>query len=131
MKRFLIGLIFGLAACNTIATAPIQIQPTGLSNTTGDLLDNSYPIYASKYVSLHADRTLRLNRSCAQVLRLNLVQSKGYEDTITELKNRAVLMGGNSVSLMSWRERGSKTILLGNIYMCGNKNHHIHPHPET
>ena len=131
MKRFLIGLIFGLAACNTIATTPMQMQPSDVSNTTGNIPVMSYPISASKYVSLHADRTLRLNRSCTQVLRLNLVQSKGYEDTITELKNRAVLMGGNSVSLMSWRERGSKTILLGNIYMCADKNYHIHPHPET
>jgi hypothetical protein len=131
LKRFLIGLIFSLASCNTISTAPIQIQPSDVSSTTGNISDISYPISASKYVSLHADRTLRLNRSCAQVLRLNLVQSKGYEDTITELKNRAVLMGGNSVSLMSWRERGSKTILLGNIYMCGDKNYHIHPHPQT
>jgi hypothetical protein len=131
LKRFLIGIIFGLAACNTFATAPIQLQPSDVSNTTGNIPDMSYPISAAKYVSLHADRTLRLNRSCTQVLRLNLVQSKGYEDTITELKNRAVLMGGNSVSLVSWRERSSKTILLGNIYMCGDKNYHIHPHPET
>ena len=131
MRRFLIGLIFGLAACNTTANTPIQIQPSSLSNTTGNIADISYPLSASRYVSLHADRSLRLNRSCTQVLRLNLVQTKGYEDTITELKNRAVLMGGNSVSLMSWREQGSKTVLLGNIYMCRDKNYHIHPHPET
>ena len=131
MKSFFIGLIFGLVACNTIATVPIQIDKSDVSNTTGNIVYVSYPIVASKYVSLHADRSLRLNGSCTQVLRLNLVQSKGYVDTITELKNRAVLMGGNSVSLTSWRELGSKTILLGNIYMCGDKNYHIHPHPKT
>ena len=102
------------------------------NNQTVGLADNSsYPLEATKFVSLHADRSLKLNRSCTQVLRLNLVQRKGYQDTITELKNRAVLMGGNSVSLVSWREKGKITILLGNIYMCKGKTFHIHPHPHV
>ena len=42
---------------------------------------------ATKFVSLHADRSLRLNGTCTQVLKLNLVQRKDYKDTITELKN--------------------------------------------
>jgi len=99
--------------------------------TTGAMVDSSYPIEAAKYVSMHADRTLRLNRSCTQVLRLQLVQSKSYQDTMVELKNRAVIMGGNAVSLVQWQEKSSITGLLGNIYICTDKSYHLHPHPQA
>ena len=131
MKIFMVIMAFFLSACNTI---PISSQSMTIENNTQTigLADNSsYPLEATKFVSLHADRSLKLNRSCTQVLRLNLAQRKGYQDTITELKNRAVLMGGNSVSLVSWREQGKITILLGNIYMCKGKTFHIHPHPHV
>ena len=108
-----------------------QIVVWDTNETIGRMDDSSYPLEATKFVSLHADRTLKLNRSCTQVLKLNLVQRKGYQDTITELKNRAVLMGGNSVSLVSWREQDSRTIILGNIYMCKGKSFHLHPHPQV
>ena len=129
MSRFVLLAVVCLAACNTIqsTSAPIQLKD---SVTSGAIMDASTPITATKYVSLHPDRALRVNNSCTQVLRLNLVQKKDYQETIIELKNRAVLMGGNSVSLIGWRESGSKTILLGNIYMCRDKTYHIHPHPQ-
>ena len=120
-----------MSACNTIPASTPQITALDNNATIGGISDDSYPLEATKFVSLHADRSLRLNRTCTQVLRLNLVQRKGYQDTIIELKNRAILMGGNSVSLVSWREQGSRTILLGNIYMCKGKSFHIHPHPQV
>ena len=131
MKFFLVGMVFFLSACNTMPIPTQQIVVGDTNEAIGRMDDSSYPLEATKFVSLHADRTLKLNRSCTQVLKLNLVQRKGYQDTITELKNRAILMGGNSVSLVSWREQGKKTILLGNIYMCKGKSFHIHPHPQV
>ena len=131
MKKYLLGILLFLSACNTLTTLPQQISVLDENETLGARDDSSFPIQAAKYVSLHADRSLRLNSTCTQVLRLNLVQKKGYKDTITELKNRAVLMGGNSVSLLSWREQDSRTILLGNIYMCKGKSFHLHPHPQV
>ncbi|PQM62277.1 MAG: hypothetical protein CML40_02265 [Rhodobacteraceae bacterium] len=131
MKKYLLGILLFFSACNTITTLPHQISVLDENETLGARDDSSFPIQAAKYVSLHADRSLRLNSTCTQVLRLNLVQKKGYKDTITELKNRAVLMGGNSVSLLSWREQDSRTILLGNIYMCKGKSFHLHPHPQV
>jgi len=131
MKFFFVGIVLFLSACNTMPIPTQQIVVVDPNETIGTIDDSSYPLEATKFVSLHADRTLKLNRSCTQVLRLNLVQRKGYQDTITELKNRAILMGGNSVSLVSWRELGRKTILLGNIYMCKGKSFHIHPHPQA
>ena len=120
-----------LSACNTLPVTTAQTPVIDNNETAGVIFDESYSLEGTKFVSLHADRSLRLNRTCTQVLRLNLVQRKGYKDTITELKNRAVLMGGNSVSLIGWREQGFRTILLGNIYMCEGKIFHIHPHPQT
>lgn len=130
MKFFLMGMVFFLSACNTIPNPTQQIVVGDTNETIGTINNSSYPLEATKFVSLHADRALKLNRTCTQVLRLNLVQRKGYQDTLTELKNRAILMGGNSVSIVSWREQGKKTILLGNIYMCKGKSFHIHPHPQ-
>ena len=131
MKFVLVSMIVFLSACNTIPIPTQQIVVADNNETIGTIDKSSYPLESTKFVSLHADRTLKLNRTCTQVLRLNLVQRKGYQDTITELKNRAILMGGNSVSLVSWREQGSRTILLGNIYMCKGKSFHIHPHPQV
>ena len=131
MKKYLISILLIFSACNVISAPSKQIAAIDSNETIGSIASGSYPLEATKFVSLHADRTLKLNRSCTQVLRLNLVQRKGYQDTITELKNRAVLMGGNSISLVTWREQGSKTILLGNIYMCKGKSFHIHPHPQA
>ena len=130
MEKYLMCIILFFSACNTTITSSQKLPVIDYDSTSGAIAGSSYPIEATKFVSLHADRSLRLNRTCTQVLRLNLVQRKGYSDTITELKNRAILMGGNSVSLVSWREQGSKTILLGNIYMCEGKSFHIHPHPQ-
>ena len=97
MKKYLAIIILFMTACNTVPAPNVQLPVSGYDTTLGVVADHSYPLEASKFVSLHADRSLRLNRTCTQVLRLNLVQRKGYQDTIIELKNRAVLMGGNSV----------------------------------
>ena len=131
LKKYLVIIVLVLSACNTTPSIPLQTTNIDTNDTIGKIDDSSYPLESTKFVSLHADRSLRLNRSCTQVLKLNLVQRKGYQDTITELKNRAILMGGNSVSLVGWKEQGSRTILLSNIYMCKGKSFHIHPHPQV
>ena len=120
MKKivFLIPIIL-LLACN--ATNNFQPIESSLALqedlAIGGSSDNSYPVEGVQYVSLHADRILKLNKSCTQILKLQLVQSRDYRDTIVELKNRAILMGGNSVSLVNWREYGDRTGLIGNIYL--------------
>ena len=134
MKKTLLLLsIIVMSACN----ATNNFQPIGSSlafqgdSAIGNSSDNSYAIEGVQYVSLHADRILRLNKSCTQILKLQLIQSRDYTNTISELKNRAILMGGNSVALVTWREYGNKTGLVGNIYICTSKTYHIHPHPGT
>ena len=130
MRKYILTTILFLSACNT-TLIPVQKTVSESDNeTVGVINERSFPIEATKFVSLHADRSLRLNGSCTQVLKLNLVQRKDYKDTITELKNRAILMGGNSISLVGWREQAFKTTLLGNIYMCEDKTFHLHPHPR-
>ena len=128
MRKLLFVVSMLLVGCNTV---PSLEQLAASREITGAMVDSSYPIEAAKYVSMHADRTLRLNRSCTQVLRLQLIQSKSYQDTMVELKNRAVVMGGNAVSLVQWQEKSSITGLLGNIYICTDKSYHLHPHPQA
>ena len=128
MRILLFAVLLLASGCNTMPSLE-QVAATG--EVSGVSAVSSYPIEASKYVSMHADRTLRLNRSCSQVLKLQLVQSKSYQDTMIELKNRAVIMGGNAVSLVQWQEKSSVTGLLGNIYICTDKSYHIHPHPQA
>ena len=129
MRKYLFSLIIFFSACNAISISSQQAPSINSDDTFGKQSNRSYPFESTKFVSIHPDRALRMNNTCTQVLRLNLVQKKGYEDTIIELKNRAILMGGNAVSLVSWSERGSKTTLLSNIYLCKGKDFHIHPHP--
>tara|TARA_A100000164_G_C21543683_1_gene601682 strand:+ start:82 stop:486 length:405 start_codon:yes stop_codon:yes gene_type:complete len=134
MKKvlFLIPIAL-LVACNTANNFQPIKSSLALQEelAIGDSSDNSFPVEGTQFVSLHADRELRLNKSCSQVLKLQLVQSRDYRETLVELKNRAILMGGNSVSLVNWREYGNRTGLIGNIYICRAKTYHIHPHPGT
>ena len=125
-RLYLIFCLF-LFACNTPEGS--FIPESSYSNTSEGLIDLTRPIEATKYVSFHADRTLSRNANCTQIMRFNLIQKKNYADTLTELQNRAALMGGNSVSLIGWKEKGLKTILLSNIFICRSKVYHIHPHP--
>ena len=61
---------------------------------------------------------------------LNYASNINYSEAIIGLKNRALLLGGNAVSIVGWAENSQASGLTGNIYMCeGEKPYHIHPHP--
>jgi hypothetical protein len=81
------------------------------------------------YVSVHPDLNLRMNNSCTKVMKLSFGQTQDYRSVMMELKNRALIMGGNSVSLVEWFENNNTTGYVGNIYLCKKKTYHIHPHP--
>ena len=80
-------------------------------------------------VSVHPDLNLRMNNSCTKVMKLSFGQTQDYRSVMMELKNRALIMGGNSVSLVEWFENNNTTGYVGNIYLCKKKSYHIHPHP--
>ena len=116
----------------TACTAPYQLSNvanTAGNSASGSVSAGSVPMQGLGHVSMHADVTLRTNNSCTKIMKLNFGQTQGYRDVLQELKNRALLMGGNSVSLVEWYEDNYTTGYAGNIYICNDKTYHIHPHP--
>ena len=110
-----------LPACNSV-----------LSNTSvyGSMPDSSYPLSGFSKVSVHPDKVLKLRTSCDLSMRMEIIQAKSYAETVLELKNRALIIGGNAVSLSKWRETTNSTHLVGKIYLCKTKPFHLHPHPS-
>ena len=91
--------------------------------------ESSFPLRGFSKVSVHPDNLLKMRTSCDLTMRMEIIQSKNYAATILELKNRALLIGGNAVSLSEWRETTGSTYLIGKIYLCETKPYHLHPHP--
>ena len=128
MSRLLTIVSFLFLGCNN-TTGQFDFEKS-LGISSGTLVNSSTPIEATKYVSFHPDRLLRMNAKCTQILRFNLVQKKNYADILTELKNRAALMGNIFVSILGWRENDLRTVLLANDFICRDKMYNIHPHPK-
>ena len=120
-QKFLFFLFFIiLTSCNSIP-----------ENTSvyGSMPESSFPLRGFSKVSVHPDILLKMRTSCDLTMRMEIIQSKNYAATILELKNRALLIGGNAVSLSEWRETTGSTYLIGKIYLCETKPYHLHPHP--
>ena len=127
--RIVLFLLFIVA---TACSAPYQlpnVTNTAGNSASGTTDSGSIPMRGMGNVSMHADTTLRMNHSCIKIMKLNFGQTQNYRNVLQELKNRALLMGGNSVSLVEWYEDNNTTGYVGNIYMCKDKTYHIHPHP--
>ena len=109
-----------LVSCNSI---------TQNLSVSGSLGESSYPLRGFSKVSVHPDKLLKMRTSCDLSMRMEIIQAKNYAETILELKNRALMIGGNAVSLSNWKETTSSTYLVGKIYLCETKPYHLHPHP--
>ena len=122
MFRFtlLFSLFVFLSSCNTI--------PTNTS-VYGNTPNETIPLRGFTKVSVHPDKLLKINTNCDLAMRIEIVQSKNYAETIMELKNRALILGGNAISLSRMKENSSSTYLVGKIYLCSKKPFHLHPHP--
>ena len=99
------------------------------TSASGKMSKGAIPALGLGHVSLHPDLNLRMNSSCTKVMKLSFGQTQDYRSVMLELKNRALIMGGNSVSLVEWFENNNTTGYVGNIYLCKKKTYHIHPHP--
>ena len=110
-------------------TLPALRAPV-VSNSSGEVADGIIPMDGIGHISFHADRKLRMNKECTKMLRLNYASNINYAEAVIGLKNRALLMGGNTVSIVGWVENSQASGLTGNIYICeGKKPYHVHPHP--
>ena len=99
------------------------------TSASGKRAQGTVPAQGVGYVSVHPDLSLRMNNSCTKVMKISFGQTRDYRSVMMELKNRALIMGGNSVSLVEWFENNNTTGYVGNIYLCEKKTYHIHPHP--
>ena len=133
MKYLSIVLLLVLAGCQTnsltntgLVPNAASVQSTIISDSVGAAPEGIVPIEGIAKVSLHADRSLRLESTCTQVLKLAYSSNINYSEVIMGLKNRALLMGGNAIALVGWAENSSASGMVGKIYICKKKPYHVH-----
>ena len=133
MKYLSIVFLLVLAGCQTnnltntgLVPNAASVQTTIISDSVGAAPEGIVPIEGIAKVSLHADRSLRLESTCTQVLKLAYSSNINYSEVIMGLKNRALLMGGNAIALVGWAENSSASGMVGKIYICKKKPYHVH-----
>ncbi len=129
--RILVVFVFGLFLTACQGTNPYGLTTASLgekvvSSATGEAGSGVTPVKGIKYVSLHPDRLLRDERSCTEVIKLSYASNINYSEAIIGLRNRALLVGGNAISIVGWAESASSSGLVGKIYLCKKKPFHIH-----
>mgnify|MGYP001399530441 FL=1 len=124
---FLIGLIVtGCQGTNPYGLTTASLGDKVVSQATGAAGEGVTPVKGIKYVSLHPDRLLRDEKTCTQVIKLSYASNINYSEAIIGLRNRALLVGGNAISIVGWAESASSSGLVGKIYLCKKKPFHIH-----
>ena len=129
--RILVLVFFGLFLTACQGTNPYGLTTASLgekivSSATGQAGTGVTPVKGIKYVSLHPDRLLRDERSCTEVIKLSYASNINYSEAIVGLRNRALLVGGNAISIVGWAESATSSGLIGKIYLCKKKPFHIH-----
>ena len=119
-------LIAGCQGTNPYGLTTASIGEKVVSSATGEAGSGVTPVKGIKYVSLHPDRLLRDERTCTQVIKLSYASNINYSEAIIGLRNRALLVGGNAISIVGWAESASSSGLVGKIYLCKKKPFHIH-----
>ena len=124
---FLIGLfISGCQGTNPYGLTTASLGEKVVSQATGAAGEGVTPVKGINYVSLHPDRLLRDEKTCVQVIKLSYASNINYSEAIIGLRNRALLVGGNAISIVGWAESASSSGLVGKIYLCRKKPFHLH-----
>ena len=103
----LIGFYLFLTACqgtNPYGLTTASIEESVVSSATGQAGTGVTPVRGIKYVSLHPDRLLRDEKTCTEVIKLSYASNINYSEAIIGLRNRALLAGGNAISIIGWAE---------------------------
>ena len=129
--RIVVLICFGLflTACqgtNPYGLTTASISDEVVSSAMGQGDTGVSPVKGIKYVSLHPDRLLRDARGCTEVIKLSYASNINYSEAIIGLRNRALLVGGNAISIVGWAESRTSSGLVGKIYLCEKKPFHIH-----
>ncbi len=92
---------------------PIQVQQTTNQVTvktnvvdmqTMPKQNYDEPIAGSEKIIMRADSILNSEKSCHKMMTLGLAISQDYNQAITSLKNRALLIGGNAIAVLKLYE---------------------------
>ena len=129
--RLLVLILIGFFVSGCQGTNPYGLTTASLgekvvSQASGVAGEGVSPVKGIKYVSLHPDRLLRDEKTCTQVIKLSYASNINYSEAIIGLRNRALLVGGNAISIVGWAESSSSSGLVGKIYLCKKKPFHIH-----
>ena len=129
--RIVILAVFCLSLTACQGTSPYglttaSIEESVVSSATGQAGTEVTPVRGIKYVSLHPDRLLRDEKTCTKVIKLSYASNINYSEAIIGLRNRALLAGGNAISIIGWAESATSSGLVGKIYLCKKKPFHIH-----
>ena len=129
--RIVILIVFCLFLTACQGTSPYglttaSIKESVVSSATGLEGTGVTPIKGISYVSLHPDRLLRDEKTCTKVIKLSYASNINYSEAIIGLRNRALLAGGNAISIIGWAESSTSSGLVGKIYLCKKKPFHIH-----
>merc|ERR1712031_67643 len=103
--RIVVLIVFYLfsTACqgtNPYGLTTASVGESVVSSATGQAGNGITPVKGIKYVSLHPDRLLRDERNCTEVIKLSYAANINYSEAIIALRNRALLVGGNAVSII-------------------------------
>ena len=112
--RFVVLIVFYLflTACqgtNPYGLTTASMSEKVVSSATGQAGTGVTPVKGIKYVSLHPDRLLRDERSCTEVIKLSYASNINYSEAIIGLRNRALLVGGNAISIIGWAESATSS----------------------
>ena len=129
--RIVILIVFCLFLTACQGTSPYglttaSIKESVFTSATGQAGTGVTPVRGIKYVSLHPDRLLRDEKTCTEVIKLSYASNINYSEAIIGLRNRALLAGGNAISIIGWAESSTSSGLVGKIYLCKKKPFHIH-----
>ena len=129
--RIVILIVFCLFLTACQGTSPYglttaSIKESVFTSATGQEGTGVAPVKGIKYVSLHPDRLLRDEKTCTKVIKLSYASNINYSEAIIGLRNRALLAGGNAISIIGWAESATSSGLVGKIYLCKKKPFHIH-----
>ena len=129
--RILVLIVFGLFLTACQGTNPYGLTTASMgeevvTSARGQAGTGVTPIKGMKNVSLHPERLLRDERSCTEMIKLSYASNIKYDDAIIGMRNRALLIGGNAISIVGWAESTTSSGLVGKIYLCQKKQFHIH-----
>ena len=115
MRVLLLLLVGVLGACQSTPIA-MDLGTPVVSNAQGATREGVVPLRGLSRVSMHADRVLRMEPSCAQILKLAYSSNINYSEAIIGLRNRARVMQHNCDTYSSRNPLAHRRILYTYSY---------------